>query len=54
LKGRVVEVSAGPKRIGRVPLFASVRKYKEGEAIPVVIDGVELGKILVSDILPPA
>jgi Uma2 family endonuclease len=53
LKNRVVEVSAGPKRIGRVPLFSSVRKYKEGEAVPVLIEGVEVGKIRVSDILPP-
>jgi len=53
LVSRVVEVSAGTKPIGQAPVFASVRKYKEGQSIPVVIGGVELGRIRVSDLLPP-
>lgn len=54
LVSRVVGVSTRPTPIGRVPVFASVRKYREGESIPVVIGGVELGRIAVSDLLPPA
>jgi len=53
LVSRVVEVSTQPKLIGRAPVFGSVRKYKEGESVPVVIGGVELGRIRVSDLLPP-
>ncbi len=53
LVSRVVEVSAEPKPIGRAPIFASVRKHKEHESIPVVIGGVEVGRIRVSDLLPP-
>jgi hypothetical protein len=54
LKRRVIEVSARPERLGRVPLLPAIRKNREGEAVPVVIDGIEAGKIPVSDILPPA
>jgi len=45
---------AEPKPTGRAKDFASVRKFKEHESVPVMIGGVELGRIRVSDLLPPA
>ncbi len=33
--------------------YGSARNYLGGEAIPVIIDGQQLGLIAVDDILPP-
>ena len=32
--------------------YGSVRAYKPGEDVPIVLDGAEVGRIAVSDILP--
>ncbi len=49
----VIEVYSDPTGPGPDPRFASCRTFRAGEAVPVVIDGTEVGRILVSDILPP-
>jgi Uma2 family endonuclease len=44
-----VEVYTGPGADG----YSACVTYKPGESVPVVIDGAEVGRIAVSDILPP-
>jgi Uma2 family endonuclease len=45
-----VEVYTGPGADG----YSACVTYKPGESVPVVIEGVEVGRIAVSDILPPS
>ncbi len=45
---RRVEVHAGPGPRG----YASTEVFAEGQSVPVVIDGREVGRIAVADILP--
>jgi Uma2 family endonuclease len=45
---RQVEVYTSPTAIG----YHTSQIYKRGDMIPVVLDGVEVGKIAVDDILP--
>jgi hypothetical protein len=33
--------------------YGKPRIFKSGQSVPVVIDGAEVGRIAVSDILPP-
>ncbi len=33
--------------------YSAFVTYKPGESVPVVIEGAEVGRIAVSDILPP-
>jgi hypothetical protein len=49
LVDRRVEVYAGPRRGG----YKKPRIFKPGQSVPVVIDGTEVGRIAVADILPP-
>ena len=49
LADRQVEAFANPGPEG----YGSSQVYREGQAVPVVIGGVRLGEIAVSDILPP-
>ena len=49
LPRRQVEVYMDPSPEG----YGSARNYLGGEAIPVIIDGQQLGLIAVDDILPP-
>jgi Uma2 family endonuclease len=49
LKDRQIEVYTGPGQDG----YASRDDFGEGHDVPVVIDGVEVGRIAVADILPP-
>ncbi len=49
LRARQVEVYTGPGPDG----YASRSDFAEGQSIPVVIDGAEVGRIAVADILPP-
>ncbi len=44
-----VEVYAGPRRGG----YKKPRIFKRGQSVPVVINGAEVGRIAVADILPP-
>ncbi len=46
-----VEVYTEP-RGGRNPGFRSRRDYRIGEAVPVVVDGREVGRVAVRDLLP--
>jgi Uma2 family endonuclease len=49
VKGRRVEVYTGPGPQG----YGSSLIFVEGQSVPVVIGGQELGRIAVGDILPP-
>ena len=49
LDDRQVEVYAGPRRGG----YKKPRIFKPGQSVPVVINGAEVGRIAVADILPP-
>ena len=48
LRGRRVEVYTGPGPQG----YGPPETFEEGQSVPVVIDGRELGRIAVEDILP--
>jgi Uma2 family endonuclease len=48
LKNRQIEVYTGPGPDG----YASRDDFREGAEVPVMIDGVEIGRIAVVDILP--
>lgn len=48
LKDRQVEVCTIPGPDG----YASRNDFREGHDVPVVIDGVEVGRIAVAEILP--
>jgi Uma2 family endonuclease len=48
LKANQVEVYTQPTESG----YGARRDYKPGEEVPVVLDGVEVGRIAVADILP--
>ena len=50
LTRRRVEVYTDPTPEG----YGSRRDYHAGEAIPIVLDGQEIGQVAVDDILPPA
>jgi Uma2 family endonuclease len=48
LVDRQIEVYTGPKSDG----YGDVRVYQPGDDVPVVLDGTEVGRLAVSDILP--
>ena len=48
VKAGQIEVYAGPGAAG----YSACLTYKPGESVPVMIDGVEVGRIAVADILP--
>ena len=49
LVDRQVEVYTDPGPLG----YRSTESFAEGQSVPVVIDGQAVGRIAVSDILPP-
>lgn len=49
---RQIEVYTGPTGPCESPTYRSRRDYKEGEAVPLVLDGREVGVVHVSDVLP--
>ena len=49
VNGRRVEVYTGPGPQG----YGTPEIFAEGQSVPVVIDGREVGRIAVADILPP-
>lgn len=49
LSGRVIHVFSEP----RDNTYRESRAYRSGEAIPVILDGVEVGSVAVDSILPP-
>lgn len=52
LSQRLVEVYSEPVASAAQPDYAQRREYRAPEAIPVVLDGVEVGTIRVEEILP--
>ncbi|MEZ4729149.1 MAG: Uma2 family endonuclease [Caldilineaceae bacterium] len=48
-----VEVYTEPDAQGAPPDYRQRRIYRGADRIPVVLDGTEVGQLLVSDILPP-
>ncbi len=52
LKARQVEVYTLVKRRGTASGYGRPRVFKAGQSVPVVLDGVEVGRIAVADILP--
>ena len=52
LKAHQVEVYTQLKRRG-APGYGKPRIFKTGQSVPVVVDGKEVGRIAVADILPP-
>jgi hypothetical protein len=49
---RAVEVYADPSGPAAEPGYATVRRYADGDRIPVLIDGREVGTVAVADLLP--
>jgi Uma2 family endonuclease len=49
VQGRRIEVYTGPGPRG----YASTETFAEGQSVPVVIGGQEVGRIAVEDMLPP-
>ena len=52
LPERAVEVYTDPSGPTAEPAYATVRRFADGEAVPVVIDGREIGTVAVTDLLP--
>lgn len=52
LPERRVEVFTAPSGISATPGYAKRTEYVDGDNIPVVLDGVELGRVAVRDLLP--
>jgi Uma2 family endonuclease len=52
LNRRIVEVRTGPFGTGKQAGYAVCHTYREGDMIPVELDGQEVGRVPVSDLLP--
>jgi Uma2 family endonuclease len=52
LVGRQVEVYAEPAASAEPPAYARSAVYAAGDAVPVVLDGREVGRVAVNDLLP--
>jgi Uma2 family endonuclease len=52
LVDRQVEVYTGPTGPADEPDYTQRRDYRPGEQVPVVVDGREVGRLNVSDLLP--
>ncbi len=52
LPERAVEVYTGPSGPAAEPAYAAVRQFADGDRVPVVVDGVEVGTVAVADLLP--
>lgn len=52
LVDRQIEVYSTPSGPGTAPDYADRRDYGADEAVPVVVDGREVGRVAVSDVLP--
>ena len=52
LNRRIVEVRTGPFSKGKPAGYAVCHTYREGDTIPVELDGQEVGRVAVSDLLP--
>jgi Uma2 family endonuclease len=52
LVDRVLEVYEAPTGPTELPDYGAARVYGAGDVVPVVLDGVEVGKVQVADLLP--
>ena len=52
LQERAVEVYTDPSGPAAEPGYATVRRYADGERVPVVVDGREVGTMAVAELLP--
>ena len=52
LPERIVEVYTAPSGPTADPAYAPPRRYADGDRVPVVIDGREIGTVAVADLLP--
>ncbi len=52
LNRRIVEVRTGPFGKGKQAGYAVCHTYREGDLVPVELDGQEVGRVAVSDLLP--
>jgi Uma2 family endonuclease len=52
LNRRIAEVRTGPFGKGKSAGYAVCHTYREGDTIPVELDGQEVGRVAVSDLLP--
>jgi len=52
LRARRVEVYTDPVAGGEAPGYATFRHFRPGEVVPLVLDGAEIARIPVVDILP--
>lgn len=52
LKRRLVEVRSQPYGKGKLAGYARCETYQDGDQVPVVLDGQEIGRIAVSALLP--
>jgi Putative restriction endonuclease len=49
---RRIEVYSDPSGKGRSAAYRQGTNFGDGEAVPVILDGQEIGRLVVSDILP--
>ena len=47
-----IDVYTGPTDPTETPTYTERRSYGPGEMVPVVLDGREVGRIAVGDVLP--
>lgn len=52
IPGRQLEVSSGPTGRGKLAAYATMMNYGEGDEFPIMIEGQEVGRIAVGDVLP--
>ncbi len=52
LPNRRIIVHSDPSGPAEIPGYRAVREYGPGDEIPVVLDGIEVGRVAVSEILP--
>lgn len=52
LEERVIEVYSNPSGPAETPTYALRELFKPGDSIPIVLDGMEVGRIVVADVLP--
>lgn len=52
LVDRQVEVYSDPTGPDAAPRFRQQQDYRPGDAVPLVIDGAEVGRVAVNDLLP--
>ncbi len=52
LKRRVVEVHSQPSGQGKQAGYAQIELYQSTDIVPVVLDGQEIGRVAVAELLP--